>query len=102
MVPQQPMGEQVATMQLVDGLLQSAGVAHVVPASPHEGGMPPVLAVLLLVVPPVLAVAVVLLLLAPPLPPLPGTLLRSTEAMSSQPVALAATALPLSRRTVRM
>jgi hypothetical protein len=96
--PQQPM-PHVGAMHVVEGGEQSAGILHAAPAS-QPGIIPPVPPV-----PPVLAVLVVLLLVEPPVldavvepPQLPGTLQRSTEVTSSQPVMLAASA-PTARST---
>ena len=96
-VPQQPLSQVLATHSLAVGS-QSAGVvhdlappAHIIEPPPPVAPPPPVLwppvpVVVGVVVPPVPPPT------PPPLPPSPSILLRSTEAMSSQPVTLAVSA----------
>jgi hypothetical protein len=113
-VPQQPW-PQVFLMQVVVSTGQSPSDWQVVPPS-HIGGMPPMppippippvppvpLLLLELVLELLLAVLVELWAppLPPPLPPPPGILDRSTAAMSSHPVVVAARVVAASRKAIK-
>jgi hypothetical protein len=96
LVPQQPSVHVLVRHAVVDAGQSPSEVQAVAP--PEQAGV---------VVPVELAdadelVVVGPLVVPPPEPPVPGILLRSTRAMSSQPVELAASALAAIKKTERM